>query len=48
MSFKSAQSKVEKEGYSKKASGAIVAEASRHASKEAKEKNPNLNKVKGK
>lgn len=46
--FKAVQGKVEKEGYSKKAAGAIVANAARKASKGAKKKNPNLNKVKGK
>lgn len=45
--FKGAQSKVEKEGYSKKSAGAIVAAASRGASKKAKKKNPRLAKVKG-
>lgn len=46
--FKGAQSKVEKEGYSKKAAGAIIASASRNASAKAKASNPRLNKVKGK
>ncbi len=44
--FKAVQGKVEKEGYSKKSAGAIVAAASRGASKTAKKKNPKLNKVK--
>jgi len=48
MSFKKAQAKVQKEsGVSKKAAGAIIAEASRKASPKAKKNNPNLNKVKG-
>lgn len=46
--FKGAQSKVEKEGYSKKESGAIIAASSRHASKAAHKANPRLNRVKGK
>ncbi len=46
--FKAVQSKIEGEGYSKKAAGAILANASRKASPAAKAKNPNLNKVKGK
>lgn len=45
--FKAVQGKIEKEGYSKKASGAILAAASRNASKSAKKANPKLNKVKG-
>lgn len=35
-----------KEGVSKKAAGAILASATRNASKSAKRKNPNLKKVK--
>lgn len=46
--FDKVRSKVEKEGYSKKAAGAIVASASRNASKAAKKSNPKLKKVKGK
>lgn len=47
MSFKSVQSKIEKkEGVSKKDAGAILASASRNASKKAKENNPKLKKVK--
>lgn len=46
--FKAVQGKIENEGYSKQAAGAILASASRHASKKAKKKNPRLNKVKGK
>jgi len=49
MSFKSVQAKIaRKEGVSKKAAGAILANASRKASPAAKRKNPNLRKVKGK
>ena len=49
MSFKSVQSKIAKtEGVSKKAAGAILANASRNASPAAKRANPNLRKVKGK
>lgn len=44
--FKAVQSKIEKEGYSKKASGAILASASRKASPEAKKENPSLKRVK--
>lgn len=43
--FKKVQSKIQKEGYSKKEAGAILANASRHASKAAKKKNPRLNRV---
>lgn len=46
--FKGAESKVEKEGYFKESAGAIVAAASRGASKKAKKLNPKLKKVKGK
>ena len=46
--FKAVQSKIAGEGYSKKAAGAILANATRNASKSAKAKNPKLNKVKGK
>ena len=46
MGFKAAQASVEKEGYGKKAAGAIIASATRKASKKAKAKNPNLKKVK--
>jgi hypothetical protein len=44
--FAKVQSKIEKEGYSKKASGAILAAATRKASPEAKRENPKLRKVK--
>jgi len=45
--FAKVQAKVEKEGYSKKVAGAIVASTARNASKKAKAKNPKLNKVNG-
>lgn len=49
MSFKDAVANVMAGGkYDKDAAGAIVAEASRNASPEAKRKNPKLNRVKGK
>lgn len=49
MSFKDAVANVMAGGkYGKDAAGAIVAEASRNASPEAKRKNPKLNRVKGK
>lgn len=47
--FKAVQSKIAKqEGVSKDRAGAILASASRGASKQAKKENPKLNKVKGK
>ena len=46
--FKAVQAKVEKEGYSKKEAGAIVAGSARNASAAAKKANPKLGKVKGK
>ena len=47
MSFKEAMKNVMKGGkYNKKAAAAIVANASRNASPEAKRKNPKLKKVK--
>lgn len=47
MSFKEAMKNVMKGGkYSKEAAAAIVANASRNASPEAKRKNPKLKKVK--
>lgn len=46
--FAKVQGKIEKEGYSKKAAGAILASATRKASKSAKRENPKLKKVKGK
>jgi hypothetical protein len=45
--FKGAQSEVEREGYSKKIAGAIIASRSRGASKSAKRSNPHLARVKG-
>jgi hypothetical protein len=45
--FKAVQAKIEREGYSKRAAGAILANASRHASKAAKKKNPRLARVSG-
>lgn len=49
MSFKSVQKKIAKsEHVPMKNAGAILAHASRNASPAAKEKNPNLRKVKGK
>ena len=46
--FKHVQEKIEREGYSKKAAGAILAKVTRKASKKAKRKNPRLKRVKGK
>ncbi len=43
--FAAVQKKIQKEGYSKKAAGAILANASRKASPSAKKKNPKLKKV---
>lgn len=46
--FASVQSKIaKKEGVSKEAAGAILASATRNASKRAKKANPALKKVKG-
>ncbi len=45
--FKAVQSKIMKEGYSKKVAGAILASKTRNASASAKKKNPNLKHVKG-
>ena len=45
--FAAVQKKVQGEGYSKEAAGAIVANAARKASPAAKKANPNLKKVKG-
>lgn len=44
--FKAVQGSIEKEGYSKKAAGAILAASTRKASAKAKKANPRLNKVK--
>ena len=46
--FKAVQKSIQGEGYSKESAGAILANATRHASKKAKSANPKLNKVKGK
>jgi hypothetical protein len=43
--FKAVQAKIQREGYSKRAAGAILANASRHASASAKRKNPRLKRV---
>jgi hypothetical protein len=49
MGFKAAQKKIaKKSGASMKEAGAILASSTRKASPEAKKKNPNLKKVKGK
>lgn len=45
--FKAVQRKIQSEGYSKKAAGAILANKTRKASAKAKSKNPRLRKVKG-
>lgn len=46
--FKAVQAKIAKKGgYSKKAAGAILANATRNASAKAKKANPRLKKVKG-
>lgn len=45
--FKAVQKKIEGEGYSKKAAGAILASKTRGASNAAKKKNPRLKRVKG-
>jgi hypothetical protein len=44
--FAAVEEKIEKEGYSKKSAGAILANSTRKASPEAKRKNPALKKVK--
>jgi hypothetical protein len=44
--FKAVQAKIEGEGYSKGAAGAILASSTRKASPAAKRKNPRLKKVK--
>ena len=46
--FKSVQKSIEKEGYSKKEAGAILASRTRGASASAKRENPRLKRVKGK
>lgn len=45
--FAAVQRKIQAEGYSKKAAGAILASKTRKASKAAKAKNPRLKRVKG-
>lgn len=45
--FKKVQGSIEREGYSKKVAGAILASRTRHASAKAKKANPNLKRVKG-
>jgi hypothetical protein len=45
--FAAVQNKIAGEGYSKKAAGAILANATRNASKSAKKANPRLKRVKG-
>lgn len=45
--FKAVAKKIQGEGYSKKAAGAILASKTRKASASAKRKNPRLKKVKG-
>jgi len=45
--FKAVEGSIEREGYSKKAAGAILAAKSRDASPKAKKINPKLKKVKG-
>ncbi len=46
--FSKVQKSIQKEGYSKEAAGAILANATRNASPKAKKANPKLGKVKGK
>lgn len=46
--FAKVQNKIQKEGYSKEAAGAILANATRNASPAAKKANPNLKHVNGK
>lgn len=48
MSFKSVQKKIASQGHSMDSAGAILANASRHASAAAKRANPKLKRVKGK
>ena len=45
--FKAVQKKIAKQGYDMEAAGAILANASRKASKAAKKANPQLKRVKG-
>lgn len=46
--FKKVQAKIQSEGYSARAAGAILANATRNASSKAKKANPRLKRVKGK
>lgn len=45
--FKAVQGKIEREGYSPKVAGAILAKKTREASPAAKKANPNLKRVGG-
>lgn len=45
--FQAVQKKIQGEGYSKRAAGAILASKTRSASKAAKKANPRLKRVKG-
>lgn len=45
--FKAVQGKIEREGYSKKVAGAILASRTRNASAKAKKANSHLARVKG-
>ena len=45
--FKAVAGKIAKQGYGKKAAGAILASATRKASAKAKKANPRLKRVKG-
>jgi hypothetical protein len=45
--FKAVQKKIQGEGYSERAAGAILANKTRKASAGAKRKNPRLKRVKG-
>jgi hypothetical protein len=45
--FKGVERKIESEGYSKRAAGAILAKKTREASSGAKRRNPRLKRVKG-
>jgi hypothetical protein len=45
--FAAVQEKIQREGFSHKVAGAILAARTRKASKKAKKDNPHLNKVKG-
>ena len=45
--FAAIQKKIQREGYSKKSAGAILASKTRNASRSAKAKNPRLRRVQG-